>query len=122
MSKLKPRKKVEVQFYVNEEKGHVYAVAHFYGKIVKGTAKCSPQDEFDVEKGKQLAEARLRYKMALIRKHYYDDEINALEDAFHDIIVRYETLSEKLDKCLVDSMVDVRKAEHELDTIQEVLK
>ena len=45
-------------------KNVVVAVSSFAGKTVRGVAKCGPNDEFDVEKGKELARARCARKIA----------------------------------------------------------
>lgn len=45
-------------------KNIVVAVSSFAGKTVRGVAKCGPNDEFDVEKGKELARARCARKIA----------------------------------------------------------
>lgn len=51
--------------YKNENGGITLAAASTYGgKTVKGYAKCDPRDEFDFEKGKDLAAARCNAKIA----------------------------------------------------------
>lgn len=45
-------------------KNTVVAVSSFAGKTVRGVAKCGPNDEFDVKKGKELARARCARKIA----------------------------------------------------------
>ena len=51
--------------YKNENGGiTIAAVSRYGGKVVKGLAKCSPDDEFDEEKGKALAQARCELKIA----------------------------------------------------------
>lgn len=42
----------------------VAAVSSFAGKKVRGVAKCNPNDNFDLEKGKALAAARCGEKVA----------------------------------------------------------
>ena len=42
----------------------VIAVSHYRGRPVRGIAKCNPEDNFDEEVGKQLAEARCNQKIA----------------------------------------------------------
>jgi hypothetical protein len=56
--------------YKNENGGMtIAAVSTYAGKTVKGYAKCNPNDEFDVEKGKRLAAARCNLKIAEKRKN-----------------------------------------------------
>lgn len=55
------------KFYFSS-KGETIAVATFAGKTVRGVARCSPEDAFDEEKGKQLAAARCHAKIAQLRR------------------------------------------------------
>ena len=41
----------------------VIAISHHAGKVVKGVAKCHPEDNFDIEKGKAIASARCNAKV-----------------------------------------------------------
>lgn len=50
------------KFYQSGNK--VYAVSTYAGKTVRGVAKCSNEDTFDLEKGKRLAAARCAVKVA----------------------------------------------------------
>ena len=66
-------------------KNIVVAVSSFAGKTVRGVAKCGPNDELDVEKGKELARARCarkvaekRYKRAMNK---YDEAQRILNEA-----------------------------------------
>ena len=45
----------------------VIAVSTYAGKVVRGVAKCDPRDEFDLEKGGELAAARCGEKIAAKR-------------------------------------------------------
>ena len=42
----------------------VIALSTYAGKAVRGIAKCAPNDQFDLEKGKDLATARCAHKIA----------------------------------------------------------
>lgn len=46
----------------------VIAISTFAGRTVRGVAKCAPDDEFDLEKGKELAAARCNLKVAEKRR------------------------------------------------------
>lgn len=50
-------------FYHNEDNGTIVCTTMYKGKMVRGIAKCSPDDKFDIETGKRLAylRCRLRY-------------------------------------------------------------
>lgn len=51
------------RFYQTPD-GKVIAASTFGGKCVRGVAKCSGEDNFDLEKGKELAAARCNLKVA----------------------------------------------------------
>ena len=55
--------------YTNKITGSqiVVATSTYAGKTVRGTAKCISLDEFDFQKGKELAAARCAEKIALRR-------------------------------------------------------
>ena len=53
----------------------VVAVTTYAGKAVKGYAKCSPEDTFDLETGKKLAKARCQLRVAEKRKARAADKV-----------------------------------------------
>ena len=55
-----PREKYKIFTGPNK----VVAVSTYAGRKVRGVAKCAPEDNFDVEKGKDLAIARCAWKIA----------------------------------------------------------
>ena len=50
------------RYFTNGSK--VVAVSTYAGKTVRGVANCDPNDEFSLEKGKELAAARCAVKVA----------------------------------------------------------
>lgn len=61
------------EYYVNDKKQEVYCVTKYENETVKGIAKCSPEDKFDLEKGKRLAKARCVKKL-------YNKKLNHARD------------------------------------------
>ena len=51
------------QTYLAGEK-KIVVVSRYAGKVVRGVAKCSPGDTYDVEKGEKLARLRCDEKIA----------------------------------------------------------
>ena len=49
-------------YFVADNK--VVCVSHYAGKAVRGIAKCDPKDEFNLDDGKDLAQARCDLKIA----------------------------------------------------------
>lgn len=50
-------------FYHNKDTGTIVCTTMYKGQMVRGVAKCSPDDNFDLDTGKRLAylRCRLRY-------------------------------------------------------------
>ena len=65
--------------YYTNGKDTVVAVSTYAGETVRGVAKCAPEDEFDLAKGKKLAAARCAKKVAKKRVHALTDELNWAE-------------------------------------------
>ena len=61
------------KFYIGP--GKVVAVSSYAGRRVRGVAKCSPEDRFDIERGKKLAAARCALKIAEKRKQRAQREV-----------------------------------------------
>ena len=103
------------KFYTNN-KDIVVAISTYAGQEVRGIARCAPEDEFSLEKGKRLAAAKCNYKVAEKRQksaekaratsfwnflealqemeyysNYYRDADEALADAAEEI---YELMKE----------------------------
>ena len=53
-------------FYYNAENGTIVCTTTYKGRVIRGIAKCSPEDNFDVAVGKKLA--YLRCKAKFMRK------------------------------------------------------
>ena len=96
---------MKYKFYTNGS-GKIIATSTYAGKTVRGVAKCSMNDEFNLEKGQTLAAARCNSRVAhkrrdnAFRKYteaqrafdvaqahlramesYYDDAYDAMLDA-----------------------------------------
>ena len=54
-------------FYTDTKNRMVIAATHYAGRTLRATAKCSPEDTFDIEYGKRLAMARCEQKKAKIK-------------------------------------------------------
>ena len=52
------------KYVIDEEKRTIVALSSFAGRPVRGVARCAPNDIWDVEAGKKLAEARCSAKIA----------------------------------------------------------
>lgn len=85
--------------YYTDNKGKVVAVSSYAGRPVRGIAKCNPNDEFNLEFGKELAAARCNGKIARKRsERAYKLYTDALAAAY-----RATRHSEKMEKYLIDA-------------------
>lgn len=106
-----PREKYKIIVNKNE----VIAISTYGGRPVRGIAKCDPRDEFDVEKGKDLAIARCAAKVAIkrqnraIRKHQEAiDQYNAALAHLHDMD-NYSTTAILEASAAIDDLFKIEK-------------
>lgn len=52
------------QFYYNEDKRSIVCTTVYKGQTIRATAKCAPEDVFDLEVGKKIAYLRCKQKFA----------------------------------------------------------
>lgn len=57
-------RKFEYKYVVDEKKKVVVALSSFAGQTIRGVARCSDKDTFNIETGKKLAAARCSVKIA----------------------------------------------------------
>ena len=99
-------------------KNRVIAISTYAGKTVKGEADCHPDDEFDIEFGEKLAEARCRVKVAKKRaaraKKKYIEAEKMMKDA-----VRYLT---KMSNYSSDAEMELHEAKAEVVKLTEQAK
>lgn len=102
--------------FKNENGGMTIVAASTYaGRTVKGYAKCDPRDEFDIEKGKQLAAARCNLKIAEKRKMRAADKY--MEAAFEaDQAAEY---FDRMKQYFMDADDQVDEARAELEKLIE---
>ena len=96
-------------FYIDEKGKKVIAVTHYAGRTIKGIAKCSPEDTFDVEFGCMIAVARAEEKVAKAKvrnaaKRYLEAAVaaDAAEKRFADMKQYYMDAIDQLDQAEID--------------------
>ena len=99
--------------YFTNGKDVVVAVSTYRKKTVRGVAKCSPQDTFNLEAGKALAKARCDRKIADMK---VKNMIN-LSKLYKDAMNYYWEKSKKFHECSVSAMEDRKAAEKEIENI-----
>ena len=92
------------QFYVDEKNRQVIAVTHYAGRTIRATAKCHPDDIFDLEMGKKVAVAKAEIKVAKAKKRsavvsYLDAAViaDAAHAHFNDMKQYYMDAIDQLD-------------------------
>jgi len=81
--------------YYTNGKNVVVAVASYMGRSFRGVAKCSEQDEFDLETGKKLAAARCAMKIAKERVKVTKIDKFGWQDLLADVTSRYERAEDR---------------------------
>lgn len=100
-----PIEKYKVYEYVRNGSKYVAAVSTYANRYVRAVAKCDATDEYDFEKGKELATARCdfkvrqkRVKRALKKRH---EAALALEEAQRQFEKMNRYYSDSLEDALV---------------------
>ena len=102
-------------FYTTKNK--VIAVSTYAGKVVRGVAKCDPRDEFDLEKGKELAAARCGEKIAAKR-------LKNASKKYKEALEIKEIAERKVNKMImykIDSVNAYTKAKEKVENIEKSL-
>lgn len=102
-------------YYTTNNK--VICVSSFAGKHVRGIAKCSPNDDFSLEKGKELARLRCDLKIAHKRvanaDRLYTEAMNKLNVATNRAV--------KMQSYVADATGDLSAAEIALENYMNTL-
>lgn len=87
----------------------VICISTYAKKVVKGIAKCAPNDKFDIEIGKKLAQLRCDEKIAKKREYRALDKLLEAEDIlmnakvyYNDMLKYYLDSEDKYSKALAD--------------------
>mgnify|MGYP003300676835 CR=1 FL=1 len=108
-------RKFNYKYVINEEKRTVVALSSFAGQVVRGVARCAPNDTFDVEAGKRLAEARCAIKIAHKRLKRAEDMAKWSADA----VEYYTKQADKYAKYEADAIEGVKVATVALETLEK---
>lgn len=98
-------------YYVNGN--IVICVSRYAGRNVRATAKCNPEDEFNLSFGKHLARARVDEKVAQKR-------LTALSEKRENLVKQIFELTRKLEKyddALGDAYEEAVDAEYFVDAL-----
>ena len=103
-------RKFRYKHVIDEEKRTIVALSSFAGQVIRGVARCAPNDTWDVEAGKKLAEARCAIKIAHKRLRRAEDMVKGYKEG-----LRYFTEQvKKYEQYELDSIESVKKATEDL--------
>lgn len=105
-------------YYATKTDGTPYkviATSTYCGRPVRGSAKCSSLDTFDVNVGQQIAAARCNQKVALKRKKRAEEEFSKAVAA-HTKAKRH---LEKMTQYYMDAQQAVNNANYSLSNLLE---
>lgn len=87
------------KYFTNGE-NVVVAVSSYAGRTIRGVAKCSDQDKFDLETGKKLAAARCAMKIARERVKCAKVQRDMWQEILAYNAVQYEKWDDRYDDAL----------------------
>lgn len=109
-------------FYFNTATGLVVCTTFYKGKLLKGIAKCCPEDTFDIEAGKKLAYLRCRLK-------FLKNKLRRADEAYVQAVLAKAKAEDNYEKALefaadVDyqynqSIIELNRFEHELGLVED---
>ena len=83
--------------YVDKDGSNVVvAVSSHAGRTVKGYARCTPEDNFDLEVGKKLAAARCNEKVLIKKLNSTVDKLSDVEFVISDLMTYRDEINERL--------------------------
>ena len=95
----------------------IVALSTYAGKVVKGIAKCQPGDNYDFEKGKQLAAARCDTKVCQKRLARAQKKMHTLANAVEEVNRQYAKVCSYYD----DAVKEAFEASKRLREIEDKL-
>ena len=103
------------KFFINGNK--IIAVSRYAKKTVRGVAICHPDDNFNIEIGKQIAAARCNEKVAAKRYNRAESKLHEAEDALAKAQEHYNKMREYAN----DSFIALNEAAVAYDTMMAAL-
>lgn len=100
--------------HVDSDAKVVVATSTYAGKTVRGVARCHPNDEFDMDKGIQLAVARCNLKVADKRQARACRKVKEAKLALYEA----QVFLDKMRDYRVQSMFDYLLAKDDLEDIE----
>ena len=100
-------------FHVDEEGKKIIAVTHYAGHVVRGIAKCAPEDVFDVELGCKIAVARAEKKVAKAKIRNATSKFRIAAAEVDASLMRYE----KMKQYYIDAIDQLDEAGEILDNL-----
>ena len=101
--------------HVDSDAKVVVATSTYAGKTVRGVARCHPNDEFDIDKGIQLAVYRCNLKVADKRQARASRKVKEAKKALHEAQMFYN----KMLNYRTQSVLEYLSAKDDLEEIED---
>ena len=102
-----------------QKNNSVICVTYYAGLPVKGIAKCGPEDEFDLETGKELAKRRCAAKLLKKKANYAAEKYYEARANYQKAKAELEDMAsfmKKTAEAMIAAYEDLEKYEAELST------
>lgn len=93
----------------------IIAITRYAGKTLRASAKCNPEDKFDEDKGRKLAEARLKVKLVKHRKNWAMRQMIKADIEYIQALRK----ARKMNKYVDDTWLEYENAMKNLKEIEE---
>ena len=97
--------------YYTNGKDIVVAKSSYAGDVVRGVAKCSPEDKFDLEAGKKIAAGRCAIKVAKKRVAYWEQTA----ERYNRVVKYWYEKWEKSKRRRTDAIVTLERAKKDYE-------
>ena len=95
----------------------VIAISTYGGKVVKGVATCSPEDNYEFTTGMELAAARCARKIAY--KRYKRAEMKRAEAKRQ--LIEAQAFFDKMNEYLYDAATEIAETENHIADLEKTL-
>lgn len=103
------------KYYFDDDKKRVYCISTYAGKIVKGVAKCAPQDRYVVGTGAKIAKARCDAKVS-------EKRVKNANNKYYEAQKEYLRVKCRLEKMAIYVNDAIHELEHNRRELQELIE
>ena len=93
----------------------IIAITKYAGDVIRASAKCNPEDEFNAAFGEKLAEAKLKVKLAKRRKTWAEKQRKKANEKY----IQACAVKNKAGNYVVDTIHEYEEAVKNLKKLEE---